>query len=129
MPTVDHAVEHKVPVLENAIVNVKTHIKKYQAVYSFGAGAVLMGTILVLTKQNGPVVHIAPVFNNIGPQVNFGGHMTKMVKRLEDGKIWEQVTDAAKESGASLSLMSRHLNGHKPDVYGLHYQIIGMGTT
>jgi hypothetical protein len=78
-----------------------------------------------------PIITIAPVFRpvfNNSNMVNNGGHMRKLVKCLETGEIWETVTESADQAGSSLSLMSRHLNGHKPDVYGKHYEIIGIGT-
>jgi len=66
------------------------------------------------------------VFNNT---VNNGGHMHKIVQCIETGEIWEKVTDAAEAAGTTLSYMSRHINGHKADVFGNHYKIIGLGTT
>lgn len=127
-----------------SIRNAKQHVEKYQVVYATVGGSALtlvavklFGRPQVIVKGAGDLpaivntIHNTPVFNNhnIGNQLNsFGGHMTKLVKCIETGEMWETVTDAAEAAGSSLSLMSRHLNDHKDDVYGLHYKIVGLGT-
>jgi hypothetical protein len=121
--------EHSFPSFEKFIEDVKIHVKKHQTLYSIGAGSALTAAGFVLMSRSVGSIQIAPVFNNVNQQVNFGGHTSKIVKCIETNKIWEQVTDAAKDNNASLSLMSRHLNGHKPDVYGKHYKIIGLSTS
>jgi hypothetical protein len=75
------------------------------------------------------IISIAPVFNNSNQQVNFGGHTTKLVKCLETGQVWEKVTEAANAAGVGISAMSKHLNGSHDHVNGLHYKIVGVGTT
>lgn len=111
---------------------VKLHVKKHKMKYAVGSTIVV--TYLVTRQFGVRTVTIAPVFNNtanptFNNTVNLGGHMTKMVKRMSDGKMWETVTSAAAEAGSSVDLMSKHLNGHKPDVYGEVYKIVGVGTT
>ena len=77
-----------------------------------------------------PVFNNTPVFNNDNSNVvNFGGRLMKIVKCVETDEKWEKVTEAAKAADTTTSYMSRHLHGHKPDVHGLHYKIIGIGTT
>lgn len=101
----------------------------------FVAGAAVAGiTVFVLRGRSAPtqiITNVTPVFNNDNSSsvVNFGGRMTKIVKRVSDGKVWEKVTEAAEEAGTSASFMSRHLHGHKPDVFGEEYRIIGIATT
>jgi|SoiMethySBSTD1v2_1073268.scaffolds.fasta_scaffold1166464_1 hypothetical protein len=124
-----------------SIRKVKTHVEKYQTVYAVvGASGLtlvavkLFGKPQVIVKGASELPAIAinnmPVFenHNIGNQQTFGGPMTKLVKCLETGEVWETVTEAAEAAGASLSLMSRHLNGYKDHVYDKHYKIIGLGT-
>ena len=116
------------PIVENTMfMRIKEHVKKHQVVYSAVAGSVVTSTVFVLTRSFVGSVNIAPVFNNVGPQVNFGGPMTKLVQCLETGEIWATVTEAADAAGVTLSYMSRHLNGHKEHLYGKHYKILGMG--
>ena len=108
---------------------VKLHVKKNQKFYlGVGVGAF----VILVTRRPAINVVVSPLFNNtpvFNNSVNFGGHMTKMVKRMSDGAMWETVTEAAKEAGVSLSFMSRHLNGHEPHVYNEVYKIVGIGTT
>jgi len=116
---------------------VKNHINEHQAKYWTGSLVMVVGVTYIVTRSFGvQTIYVSPVFNNMptfnndnSSLVNFGGHMTKMVKRMSDGKIWEKVTEAASEAGVSTSFMSRHLNGHEPNVYNEIYKIVGIGTT
>jgi hypothetical protein len=118
------------------------HVVKYQVVYAtiggsavtlvavklFGKPQVIVkgdsGLPMVINNTVAPV--IAPVMSNT---VNNGGHLTKMVKRLSDGAIWETVTEAAEANDIPLTVLSRHINGHKPDAHGEIFKIVGIGTT
>lgn len=125
-----------------SVRKVKKHVEKHQTTYAaIGGSAITLVAVkvfggpqvIVREAQNVPTVinnTIAPVMNNIGNQQTntFGGPMTKMVKCLETGEIWEKVTEAASGADVTLSKMSQHLNGHKDHVNGLHYKIIGLGT-
>ena len=108
---------------------IKNHVKTYQSYYT-AAGMIVVG---VVAYKAGAKTVVAPVFNNtVSPvfnnTVNNGGHMTKFVKCLETGQIWETVTSAAEAAGTTISDMSRHINGHTDHVKGLHYAIVGLGT-
>lgn len=115
---------------------IKQHVKDNQVAYISGVGGVTVGALGVLLLTRSPMQFtnnvapvIAPVFNNDNSSVvNLGGPMTKMVKCLETGEIWEKVTYAAEDAGVTLHKMSQHLNGHKDHVNDLHYKIIGLGT-
>jgi hypothetical protein len=114
---------------------ISAHVDKYKYVYIAGATGAAFGAlaVLLLRGHSAPTQifntnNVTPVFNNTSI-VNNAGHMTKIVKRLSDGKMWETVTEAAAEEGVPLSMMSRHLNGHLPNVYGQHYTIAGLSTT
>lgn len=133
MPTVEHKIN-----FDNTVQGIKAHVKKHSTKYTVGTAIVVTaGVTYCVTRQFGvKTITVAPVFNNMptfnndnSSLVNFGGHMTKMVKRLSDGKMWETVTEAANEAGCSLSFMSRHLNGHEQNVYNEVYKIVGVGTT
>lgn len=113
----------------------KAHVSRNRTAYIIGTTMVLTGgaTYFVTRQMMIKQISIAPVFNNMPTfnndnVVNFGGPMNKIVRRESDGMVWEKVTDAALANDASVSLMSRHVNGHKPDVYGETYKIIGIGT-
>lgn len=106
------------------------------------AGLVLMGayfvgsTVRQLVTGFAPPAQIvntvAPVFNNDNSSVvNFGGYARKIVKCLENDDLMESVKAAAASAGVNPSIMSKHLNGRPgyEDIYGKHYEIIGLGTT
>lgn len=127
-----------------AIRKVRLHVEKHQVVYASGVTGLvcIFGTrafarptqIINIVEQAtpviAPVINNSPVFNNDNSSlVNFGGHMTKMVKRLSDGKIWETVTEAAGDEGFDMTRFSRHLNGHTEHLNGEIYTIVGIGTT
>jgi hypothetical protein len=115
-----------------------SHVKKHKTAYLVGTLVVVTNgfTFLVMRQIGAQTISMSPVFNNVpifnndnSSLVNFGGHTTKFVKRLSDGKMWEKVTEAADEAGCGLPKMSRHLNGHSPHVYEEVYKIVGVGTT
>jgi hypothetical protein len=118
----------------------KAHVQRNQNTYLVGAAGIagIAGVLVfksrpVITIENvaSPVFNNLPIFNNenIGNSVNFGGYAHKIVKCLETGEIWETVTAAAKAAGVATSKMSQHINGHMEHVDGLHYEILGVGTT
>lgn len=122
------------------IDEIKAHIKKHKTEYAVGTAVVITAGVTYLVTRRLVVqpISVAPVFNNIptfnnngSNNVNFGGHATKIVKRLSDDKVWEKITYAAEEAGVTPSYMSRHLHGHNhfPDVHGEMYKIVGVGTT
>lgn len=108
---------------------IKMHFRKNKKLY-LGIG---IGVVVTLAIRK-PIV-LAPIFNNNNipvfhnNQINFAGHMTKLVKCLETGQLWETVTEAAGAVGHTVQTMSKHLNGHTEHIDGLHYAIVGMGTT
>ena len=112
---------------------VKAHIRQHRAAYWAGSLVVVAGVTYIVTRQmTVRTISVAPVFNNVinnDSSVNFGGHTTKLVKRLSDEKVWGTVTAAAEEAGCKVPKMSKHLNGKMPHVYGEQYKIIGIGTT
>ena len=106
---------------------IKAHFRKNKKLY-MGIG---IGVVITLAIRKPVVISVAPVFNNSNQQINFAGHVTKVVKCLETGDMWEKVTEAAVAVGKPLSAMSKHLNGHAgyDALDGLHYKIVGVGTT
>lgn len=123
-----------------SVRKIKKHLQDNRQTYLVGAGCLAGGyflrrpnVITVINEATAPT--ISPVFNNsnvgnvVNNVVNNGGHMTKMVKRVSDGTIWETVTDAAEANDIPMSVLSRHINGHKPDAHGEVFQIVGIGTT
>jgi hypothetical protein len=124
----------KVPFVDE----ITAHIKRHKTAYLVGTTVVITAgiTYFVTRRVVSQPITVAPVFNNMptfnndnSSLVNFGGHTTKMVERMSDGKIWKKITEAAMEEGCSVDKMSKHVNGHSPHVYGEVYKIVGVGTT
>jgi NO-binding membrane sensor protein with MHYT domain len=107
---------------------IRAHVKRHERAYCLGTG-VGVGVVVMLAIRKPIVISVAPVFNNSNQQINLAGHATKFVECLETGEMWKKVTEAAEAAGVGISAMSKHLNGHEDNINGLHYKIIGIGTT
>lgn len=117
-------------------------LKANRVPIGIGIGGVTFGYLL-----RSKTVHMAPTFNNtVAPTIapvmnntvaNHVGHPIKMVERIDDGKLWKKAKDTAmeiaEERGVSYEtargLLSKNINGHIPDVYGVAYRTVGLGTT
>ena len=142
--------EHQVKVpeeIKTRIARVKQHLLDNKTSYLIGAGCLVTGylirkpqiiTVISEAPSIAPVFNNLPVFNNDNSStVNFGGYATKIVQRMSDSKIWGKAGDAAYEIAEehnipyeyARQLLSKHTNGHLPDVFGEVYRTIGQGTT
>jgi hypothetical protein len=50
------------------------------------------------------------------------GHPGWPIRCIETGKKWLTQGSAAKDLGVSESVMSGHIQGKLPDIYGLHFE-------
>jgi hypothetical protein len=126
MPTVEHKLN-----FDNLVENVKNHVKRHQAIYSFGAGVGMMGLFAFATGgryYKVPEIAIRPI-SVLSKQTVVAvikregrGHPGFPVWCRETGDAWFTQGEAAKSVGTSALKMSQHLNGHRPDVFGLHYE-------
>lgn len=124
---------------------IKAHVKRNEDRYTSFAAGVVSGAVLfgvhatlsgrVSSSKSPVVIENNPVFNNINTNTNtnvvtnYNGYATKIIKCVETGEIFETAKDAAASAGVKASTFSRHINGHTDHVYGMHYEIIGQGTT
>ena len=129
---------------------VKGHFKKHKVKYIVGGACIVVGGTVgyyvgkhyhgvnmnVISKVEPTNVAIGKdinienktdITNNV-TNVNMGGHVKKLVRRLSDGKIFGSVTEAAEDAGVAQSTMSNHLNGRDSHVKGESYEIAGLGT-
>src|SRR5215472_10935512 len=129
------------------VEKIKKHVSDNKKAYicagvgiAVGAGAVLIIRKPTIIQNNVlPVFNNTPVINNDNSSnvVNFGGPVSKIVERVSDGKLWKKVKLAAEEIAQdndvpferAMWLLSRHLNGHIPNVYGVEYIPAGLSTT
>ncbi len=119
--------------MNERIEKIKNHLHEHKVVYiTSGASFVIGGlSVLVLKSRPTQIINtvapvIAPIFNNTN-NVTLGGYSHKVVKCLETDQIWESVTKAADDIGATVPVLSRVLNGHTRDFAGKHYAIIALG--
>src|SRR5690625_57562 len=119
---------------------VKGHFKKHKVKYIVGGACLVAGGTVgyyvskhyhgvsmdVISKVDPTNVAIGKditienktdITNNV-TNVNMGGHVRKLVRRLSDGKIFGSVTEAAEDAGVAQSTMSNHLNGRDSHVKG-----------
>lgn len=73
----------------------------------------------------------APITINQNATVvnNFGGRLCKIVKCVDTGEIFETAKAAAKSAGVDPVTMSKHLNGKRDHLFGMTYEVVGIGTT
>ena len=120
---------------------VKHHLRENKKVYLVGAGVGVGCFAAGYLLRRPKMIEIPMIINNmpkfvnkpvieINNTVNNGGHMRKIVKCLETGQLWLSVTEAAREQGKNLSLMSQHLNHPDvvPEINGLHFVIEALTT-
>ena len=98
--------------MNERIEKIKNHISENRVVYiTAGVSFVLGGlSVLVLKSRPTQIINnvapvIAPIFNNTN-NVTLGGYAHKVVKCLETGQIWESVTKAAEDVGATVPVLS-----------------------
>ncbi len=119
--------------MNERIEKIKNHISEHSVVYITAGVSFALGGLSVLVLKSRPtqVINtvapvIAPIFNNTN-NVTLGGYAHKVVKCLETDQIWESVTKAAEDIGATIPVLSRVLNGHTDHIDGKHYMIIALG--
>jgi hypothetical protein len=128
----------------------KAHVEKYQVVYACGITSVVCiivtravstrpmeVTTIIEAPSISPVFNNQPVFEIANHLANNAGHCTKVVQDLETGELWskagELAHELAEEHGitydAARTMLSRHLNGKRDQVFGKIYRTIALGTT
>ena len=130
---------------------VKGHFKKHKVKYIVGGACLVVGGTVgyyvskyyhgvsmdVISKVEPTNVAIGKdinienktdITNNV-TNVNMGGHVRKIVRRVSDGKLFGSVNEAASEAGVNKSAMSSHLNGKRDFINGEAYVIEGLATS
>jgi hypothetical protein len=128
------------------VEKIKAHVVKNKKTYIVGlVGAASTTAVLVLKSRpiniinaNAPVFNNTPVFNNnVNNIVANPGYLCKMVQDLETKEIWGSLGELAEmlaekhdiALSTARSNLSKHVNGHHPDLYGSHYKAIALRTT
>lgn len=122
----------------------KTHVKKHQVAYSFGAGVVVAGFTCIIMRDvrsfesigRGIAVTAERGIAVLGKKVemnnvsyfysNRQGPPSWVVRCLETNDIFSSQSAASKYLGLTASELSQHLNGRKDHVLGYHFERICM---
>jgi hypothetical protein len=116
------------------IDKVKTHVKTYKTTYIVGATCLTIGVLSGIALIR--TVDISVVGNNnqvVGKAKNVTQVVVEMVERSTPSKpvhlvgtnlYFNSLNEAARETGHSLSKLSRHINGHLPDIDGDVFKLL-----
>lgn len=119
------------------ISKVRTHVKKNKNVYLAGGGMFILGVTIgagiVLAKHTALVdikqIRVWSPGDNTTFVVAALGDPGNVVREIESGALYQSQNALAKALGASKSMVSRHLNGTIPDLYGKQYEVVGKAGT
>ena len=113
---------------------VKTHVQTHKTVYIVGAVCltvgVLGGVALVRTGDisvigdNNQVVGKAKTVNQVVVELIERSTPSKPVHLVGTNLYFNSLSEAARETGHSLSRLSRHVNGHLPDLNGDVFKLL-----
>lgn len=114
---------------------IKKHFADNWKTYLIAGGtAIVVGGLSYIVYRNSTTnIRLNAGRDIIGTQIihnttTYGGYQQKLVERLEDGKLFGSVTEAAEAAGVTVPTMSNHLNGRKDHIFDDHYRIVGLGT-
>ena len=113
---------------------VKTHVQSHISFYFVGAVCltvgVLGGVALVRTGDisvigdNNQVVGKAKTVNQVVVELIERSTPSKPVHLVGTNLYFNSLSEAARETGHSLSRLSRHVNGHLPDLNGDVFKLL-----
>lgn len=110
--------------------NIKNHIRENKKVYVVGAsclvvgagvGAVLVttgGISIAVSGDNNQIVGKARTVNQVMVELVERSTPSKPVHLEGTNLYFSSLNEAARETGHSISKLSRHINGHIPDING-----------
>ncbi len=116
---------------------VKDHLKENKTVYLVGVGSAVVGaavTVLAIARA-GSSADIQQKHIQIGignrmnaAVINLVEHSTasKPVHLVGSDRYFSSLSEAARQTGHSVSTLSRHVNGHIPDVKGDIFELLNL---
>lgn len=118
----------------SAFDKVKTHVQTHKTVYIVGATCLTLGVLggvaLVRTGDisvigdNNQVVGKAKTVNQVVVELIERSTPSKPVHLVGTNLYFNSLSEAARETGHSLSKLSRHVNGHLPDLNGDVFKLL-----
>lgn len=122
---------------DSVLDRIKDHFDRYKTAYiSAGVIVVSIGVGIIIGKKidthNLPTNVIsnsteAIINNGSLIQNNFQGHLSKIVRCIETGEIWDSIRAASDDLGISPNNLSKDIQSNL-DVNGRHFEIIGLGS-
>lgn len=120
-------------------MSVKSHFEKHKTTYAVAASSLLVGTAigaLYVIKTRGGEGDFSSVnnvirgfhyksTNVIQTSLERRGHPGNLVKCLTNGEVYASQHRAADALDIDPGQLSRHLNGHIPNVKGLKFEVLG----
>lgn len=121
--------------MNNRIEKVKKHLKDNKVTYIVGVGCTVVGAavavIVIGRTQAGTAIAQKVTVIGVGNRVNatvitFVENSTpsKPVHLVGTDLYFNSLSEAARKTGHHLSALSRHINGHSPDVNGDVFEIL-----
>jgi hypothetical protein len=121
----DRALGRKVKEIRD---RVQTHVKEHREAYiGVAVGGLIVGACMRRPIQIAPNIApvIAPVITNNNVVISALGDPGNVVECVETGMKYASQGQLARTIGTSATNVANHLHGKLPDLYGLHYQVIG----
>ena len=116
----------------NKIERIKTHLSENKKVYiGVGVGVVVGAAVAAVALHNKADVaqkinQVAIGYKNNQVLVNFVERSTpsKPIHLLDSSQYFDSISDAARQLGVDRTLISKHINGHVPDVRGMKFEVL-----
>jgi hypothetical protein len=127
---------------DSVLDRIKDHFDQYKTVYiSVGVIALSIGVGIAIGKKidvadtgqelivKAKSISDSPIINNSTiTQNNFQGHLSKIVRCIETGEIWDSITSAAEDLGVSRQNLVKAIHGERQIAENMHFEIIGLGS-
>lgn len=123
------------------IERIKKHVKDNKNVYIVGATCLTVGALSgALLAKNADVINITAEgagHQIVGKAKTVNQIMVEMVERSTPSKpvhlvgtnlYFNSLSEAARETGHHLSLISRNINGHIPDINGDVFELLELAS-
>lgn len=118
------------------IESIKNHVRENKKVYIVGASCLAVGLVggvalvkagdisIVVTGDKNQIVGKAKTVNQVMIELVERSTPSRPVHLVGTNLYFSSLNEAARETGHSLSMLSRHVNGHIPDVRGDVFELL-----
>ena len=118
------------------IESIKNHFRENKKAYVVGASCLTVGLLggvalaksgnisIVASGDNNQIVGKAKAVNQVMIELVERSTPSRPVHLVGTNLYFNSLNEAARETGHSLSMLSRHVNGHIPDVGGDVFELL-----